>query len=187
MDNILFAFIMSLIAGLSTTIGAIIGYRIKKPKVSYLAFALGLSGGVMIYVSFMELLPDGIETLGQGKGTLYFFLGMFSIMILDFIIPDIENPHHFKDTEDINQKVLQACQDGNRKLGKRKYKRKFQEEEIKEILGENVEIKDGILPKSACEGLMKTGTLTAIAIAIHNFPEGIATFGVALGDAKLGI
>ena len=34
---------------------------------------------------------------------------------------------------------------------------------------------------------MKTGTLTAIAIAIHNFPEGIATFGVALGDAKLGI
>ena len=27
----------------------------------------------------------------------------------------------------------------------------------------------------------------ALAIGFHNFPEGIATFGTALGDANLGI
>jgi ZIP family zinc transporter len=35
--------------------------------------------------------------------------------------------------------------------------------------------------------LMRMGTLTALAIAIHNFPEGLATFTVALRDGSLGI
>jgi len=35
--------------------------------------------------------------------------------------------------------------------------------------------------------LMRTGLLTALAIAIHNFPEGIATFAATLGDLKLGV
>lgn len=35
--------------------------------------------------------------------------------------------------------------------------------------------------------LMKMGILTAIAIAVHNFPEGIATFFSALKDPHLGI
>lgn len=35
--------------------------------------------------------------------------------------------------------------------------------------------------------LVKMGTFTALAIAIHNFPEGIATFTAALQDPVLGI
>lgn len=35
--------------------------------------------------------------------------------------------------------------------------------------------------------LLRTGMLTALIIAIHNFPEGIATFATALNDIKLGI
>ncbi|MGV2619627.1 UNVERIFIED_CONTAM: zinc transporter ZupT [Halobacillus marinus] len=35
--------------------------------------------------------------------------------------------------------------------------------------------------------LLKMGTFTALAIAIHNFPEGIATFTAALNDPTLGI
>jgi len=37
------------------------------------------------------------------------------------------------------------------------------------------------------QSLLKMGTFTALAIAIHNFPEGIATFTSALQDPKLGI
>ena len=37
------------------------------------------------------------------------------------------------------------------------------------------------------EKLMRTGTLTALAIAIHNFPEGLATFVSALQDPSLAI
>ncbi len=35
--------------------------------------------------------------------------------------------------------------------------------------------------------LLKMGTFTAIAIAIHNFPEGLATFISAIDDPSLGI
>ncbi|RHW40244.1 zinc transporter ZupT [Neobacillus notoginsengisoli] len=35
--------------------------------------------------------------------------------------------------------------------------------------------------------LLKMGTFTALAIGIHNFPEGIATFTSALQDPKLGV
>ncbi|MFT8320820.1 MAG: zinc transporter ZupT [Bacillus sp. (in: firmicutes)] len=37
------------------------------------------------------------------------------------------------------------------------------------------------------QSLLKMGTFTALAIAIHNFPEGIATFTAALEDPGLGI
>jgi ZIP family zinc transporter len=39
----------------------------------------------------------------------------------------------------------------------------------------------------SCKRLMRMGVFVAIAIAIHNFPEGIATFTSALIDIKLGI
>ena len=36
-------------------------------------------------------------------------------------------------------------------------------------------------------GLLRTGVFTALAIGIHNFPEGLATFVSALGDMKIAI
>ncbi|WP_407271231.1 zinc transporter ZupT [Radiobacillus sp. PE A8.2] len=45
------------------------------------------------------------------------------------------------------------------------------------------------IPKTAIQDpdLLKMGTFTALAIAIHNFPEGIATFTSALQDPALGV
>lgn len=43
------------------------------------------------------------------------------------------------------------------------------------------------LPNHARSGLMRTGVFTALAISIHNFPEGLATFVSALKDPALGI
>ena len=37
------------------------------------------------------------------------------------------------------------------------------------------------------EKLMRMGLMSALAIAIHNFPEGLATFTSALKDPSLGI
>jgi len=59
--NIGLALILTAIAGLSTGIGSAIAYFIKKPKMIYLSFSLGFSAGGMIYISFMELLPKGLE------------------------------------------------------------------------------------------------------------------------------
>ena len=141
--NIGLALILTAIAGLSTGIGSAIAYFIKKPKMIYLSFSLGFSAGVMVYVSFVELLPQALEHVGEVLGVTAFFLGIIFIGFIDMVIPERENPHSYS----------------------------------------------GLLEKAGVKVdkiLMRTGVFTALAIAIHNFPEGLATFGTALSDVKLG-
>ena len=53
--NVLFAFALTLFAGLSTGIGSALAFYSKKTNEKFLSAALGFSAGVMIYVSFVEL------------------------------------------------------------------------------------------------------------------------------------
>ena len=142
-ENIFMALLLTTIAGLSTGIGSLIAYFIKKPKMNYLSFSLGLSAGVMLYVSFVELLPDAFVGVGQIWGIYAFFAGLIIMGIIDLVIPDLENPHHCTQLND-----------------------------------------NGIKND---ERLMRVGILTALAIAIHNFPEGLAIFGSALVNVELGV
>ncbi len=169
--DINFALLLSLLAGLSTGFGSLIAYFIKKPKMSYLSVGLGISAGAMIYVSFVELIPESFEVIGDAWGMGFFFIGIGIMMLIDVLIPDIKNPHHIGD-EKIT--LLESEE-------KFKAKRTASPEEPPHACDlANLSEKD-------CQALMKTGVFTAIAIAIHNFPEGIAVFGTAISDAQLGI
>jgi ZIP family zinc transporter len=137
------ALLLTTVAGLSTGIGSAIAYFIKKPKMIYLSFSLGFSAGVMIYVSFMELLPKAIEGVGEVFGIAAFFIGIILIGFIDMVVPEAENPHEYKELP-----PQEASKDAT---------------------------------------LMRAGMLTALAIGIHNFPEGLATFGLALTNVKLGV
>ena len=141
--NIVPALILTTLAGLSTGIGGAIAYFIKKPKMIYLSLSLGFSAGVMIYISFMELLPRSIESIGKLWGIIVFFAGIVVIVLIDMSIPAVKNPHHLKDFSDFNG-------------------------------------------TQANKIIMRTGIFTALAIAIHNFPEGLATLGASLANLKLG-
>ncbi|KYK30102.1 zinc transporter ZupT [Thermoplasmatales archaeon SG8-52-1] len=138
------AILLTTIAGLSTGIGSTIAYFIKRPKINYLCFSLGLSAGVMLYVSFVELLPEAFLHVGEILGLYAFFTGIAVIGIIDLVIPEVENPHAFKGFT-------------LKKRGK------------------------------TDKELLRIGLFTALAIGIHNFPEGLATFGTALSNIKLGI
>lgn len=142
--NVNIALLLTLIAGLSTGIGSGIAYFIKKPRIVYLAFALGLSAGVMIYIPFMEMLPIAIKDIGELRAMIAFFVGIAVIALIDLLVPEQENPHEFAGLEEPTAR-----------------------------------------PDSG--KLMRTGLMTALAIAIHNFPEGLATFAATLGDVRLGI
>ena len=61
MSDVLTALLLTTLAGLSTTIGALLAFVIRRPRRFFLPFSLGLSGGVMLYVSFVEMFPDAIE------------------------------------------------------------------------------------------------------------------------------
>ncbi len=151
MDNqvVLTAFLLTLIAGLSTGFGSLISLIAKRTNTVFLSFSLGLSAGVMIYVSFMEMLPQSLALFvgefGDKAGTLYMILGLFGgialIALIDFMVPKSSNPHEMKGVEDMTSK----------------------------------------------KRLKHTGIITAITIAIHNFPEGIATFMSALNSMEIAI
>lgn len=142
--NVEIALLLTVLAGLSTGIGSAIAYFIKKPRMIYLSFSLGFSAGVMVYVSFVELLPQALNGIGQELGVIAFFIGIVFIGVIDLFVPQMKNPHHYKDPSEMSINKVDAS-------------------------------------------LMRAGLLTALAIGIHNFPEGLATFGTALSDVKLGI
>ena len=146
------AFGLTMIAGLSTGIGSLIALVAKRTNTKFLCASLGFSAGVMLYVSFMEMIPTAkeglISHLGDKTGTLCllfsFFGGIGLITLIDFLIPKTNNPHEIQDVEDMGKPVN---------------------------------------PQS----LHRTGIVVALSLAIHNFPEGIATFTSALGGLSVAI
>lgn len=153
MENILFAFGLTVFAGLSTGIGSLMALFSKRTNTKFLSIALGFSAGVMIYVSMIEIFQKAKDSLVSALGVkggswatvLGFFGGILLIAIIDKFVPSEQNPHEAHKVEKMNK----------------------------------IDIKD--------KKLMRMGVLTALAIAIHNFPEGLATFATALRDPSLGI
>jgi len=153
MSDVAFAFLLSLIAGLSTGIGGFITLFAKKTNTNFLAVSLGFSAGVMVYVSLVELLPESQSLLSEAIGgkaggamaVISFFVGMIIAGVIDRILPEEDNPHDLKSHDG----------SGN--------------------------------PIAPEKKLMRTGIITAIAITIHNFPEGIATFISAMYDPALAL
>ena len=154
LSTIIFAFSLTLFAGLATGIGSALSLLTKRTSTKFLSIALGFSAGVMLYVSFVEIFVKAktalISVLGVKGGTWAtvggFFFGIFVIAVIDKLIPSSENPHEIHTVEEMDGKS----------------------EEHK-------------------SSLMRMGLFTALAIGIHNFPEGLATFTAALSDPNLGI
>ena len=61
--TIIFAFYLTLFAGLATGIGGALSLFTKRTNTKFLSIALGFSAGVMIYVSFVELFPEARNAL----------------------------------------------------------------------------------------------------------------------------
>ena len=76
-------------AGLSTTIGSFPGISVRRPGDRFMSFTLGLSAGVMLLVSFVELLPTAIEVDGVGpvQAQLCFFAGLLTYFLIDWLVP----------------------------------------------------------------------------------------------------
>lgn len=148
-NTIMTALGLTLVAGMSTGIGSLMAFFMNHTDKKFLSCALGLSAGVMIYVSFMDLLPMALEEISSGitgkSGMLYvlggFFGGIGLIAMIDMLVPEDENPHEVSTVEEMNNGTH----------------------------------------------LRRTGMMLAGAIAIHNFPEGMATFVAAMNGMDVAL
>lgn len=143
---------LTALAGLSTGIGGLISVLPRRASGTFLSISLGFSAGVMLYVSFMEIMPKALDYLtgaadpapGQWAAVGAFFAGVLVIGVIDRLVPAQINPHE-----------------------------------------------PGLVhhPAAAVKRhrMMRTGAVTALAIGIHNFPEGFATFIAGLSDLTVAV
>ncbi len=163
MGNIWAALGLTLFAGMATGIGSIIAFTAKRTNYRFLSVSTGFSAGVMLYVSFVEILNKGAGSLAEQYGTYLgnwinaasFFGGILLIGLIDNLVPKAENPHEIHseaETRPLHDRSLEK------------------------------------VPNSLNDyKLKRMGLFTALAIGIHNFPEGLATFLAALKDPSLGM
>jgi ZIP family zinc transporter len=152
-EDVLLAFILTALAGLSTGIGSALAFFSKRTNKAFLSVSLGFSAGVMIYVSLIEIFAKAQDALVEVHGEFIgawvtvgaFFGGILVIAFIDRMIPSYENPHEAHPIEQMQQTVTHK------------------------------------------DRLMRMGVFTALAIGIHNFPEGLATFFGVLSDPAIGV
>lgn len=154
----LIAFLITLIAGLATSIGGLLATHKKVLDRPVLAASLAFAAGAMLFVSFVELLPHGLsvahETGHAGATTatdwlIYgaFFAGIGVVLLVDRLLPHSFNPSEHEGSED-------KLSDKDKRANKR---------------------------------LLRSGVLVALVLALHNFPEGMSTFLASYEDLTVGI
>lgn len=160
MDSaLLLAFAVTLGAGLATGIGSTIAFFAKTTNKGFFALSMGFSAGVMIYLSFVEILPKSTGYLSEyfpevqaaAFAAAALVGGLVLMAVIDALVPSGANPHE-------NTQV----------------------ELLGEGSAETTEAKQN-------RALLRMGLFVALAIAIHNFPEGLATFLLVLDDPEIGI
>ncbi len=150
---------LTLFAGLATGIGGAVAFFSHREQDSgkFLSASLGFSGGVMVYISLVELLNQarvGLQDVyGLTRGGLLalggFAFGLLATAVIDKLVPEVENPHHVRSQSEFNHAVY-ASPEERARLG-------------------------------------RAGIMFALAIGLHNFPEGLATFAAGLSGMEVGV
>ena len=169
MDNILFAFLLLLIAGLATGVGGLVVLFSKTTNTKFLSICLSFSAGVMLYVSFAEIFLESIEALeygfGGGPGLLIAVLAFFGGILLMAII-DKFIPHNDNVTELLEPDTCLSCEE----------KSKLKRTGLMSATALAIHnLPEGLITFIAFMHDPAMGIAIAIAIMLHNMPEGIAT------------
>ncbi len=181
MNRVWIALGLTLLAGMATGIGSTLAFAAKRTNYRFLSIATGFSAGVMLYVSFVEIFLKGIDSLAAKYGDYWgnwvnaaaFFGGMLLIGLIDNLVPAAENPHETHSEEeaaplrDPSAPFPGLCPVAGEGEGKSA---------------------PGVQDRGVQQRkLMRVGLFTALAITIHNFPEGFAVFLAALQAPTVGV
>lgn len=154
-DRVMVALLLTTGAGLATTIGSLIGLAVSRPGPKFMGFTLGFSAGVMLLVSFVELLQQAIESIGFLHAHSAFFIGMTGFFLIDTLLP-----HDYIGQHDHSDKRPES---------------KLMRTGVLVALGIGIHnFPEGMATFAGALEDTHLGVAIAAAIAIHNIPEGLA-------------
>lgn len=149
------ALLVSFVAGMATSLGGLLGLRLKKPGPRLISATLGFSAGVMILVSFVELLPLGMKRVGFASAHLSFFAGMLLMYLVDSLIP---HEYFAERSAPLSAKEGKLYRTG-----------------LLVALGIGIHnLPEGMATFAGTLQDFRLGLAIAVAVAIHNVPEGLA-------------
>ena len=152
MSEIFNALLLSLLAGLATGLGGLI-VLVKKPSKKMMSFLMGLAAGVMIILSFLELMVEALNLAGLALAATGFLVGSISLFVLDSLLPHLHFGTKEKGLVDL---------------------RLFNYSSLIAVGIALHNFPEGVAVGSSYAYLPELGLTVAIAIAIHNVPEGMA-------------
>ena len=230
MNNVLIGFLLVIGAGLSTLIGAgLVFFKslVKLENEYILSNALGISTGVMLYVSFIEIFSKSTtvfeeEEISKGYiySTLLFFSGFIICFVIDKVVHQLDHLSLYNNNNDNNNNnknnninlkkrntsnnmvIVEETEENLNNVNEPEINDKNEEEEKEDKKDKepdnnnnninqkdekriSIEIEEDDKIKKS-KKLKQSGILTALAIGIHNFPEGLITFVASLNDPKVG-
>lgn len=168
-SNVIVAIALTLFAGLATGLGGLLSMAARRTSTRLLAFAMGLSAGVMVYISFMEMLPEAVSAIeplyGGRAATVYalaaFFGGIGLIALIDWLVPEDENPHEAHTLDELKNP-------GNHHLRRTGIM-------LAAAIGIH-NFPEGMATFVSALDNLEVAVPIVVAVAIHNIPEGIAVY-----------
>ncbi len=150
-------------ASLGTGLGGLIAVMRRPGRRSY-GLLMGITAGVMICLSFLELVNEAWQQAGYVTATIGFGAGAIFMFILDHFAPHIRFGEKEVRGEDADVPIpVRMHPLGRHRFGKLRHN-----------------------PKADIK-LINTGLLLAVGITLHNLPEGIAVGAGYLHNPKFGL
>ena len=164
-NAILDAFLLSLLAGLGTGLGGLIAV-IRKPGKRSFGCLMGITAGVMITLSFLELVNEAWKLQGYLTATIGFAAGAVFMLVIDVLIPHMR----FGEVEAPQPEIpVEQNLEHPTCFGRHRHRGFRQSSKVTD------------------ERLYQTGVLLALGITIHNIPEGIAVGAGYMHMPEFGI
>ena len=152
-SNVATGLLLTTLAGLATALGGLLGVMVRKPGPRLMASTLGFAAGVMVYVSFVELLGHAIIGLGFAWANVAFFGGLSAMFFIDVAIPHDYFGEKYGDRHEV----------------------RLMRTGLLVALGLGIhDFPEGLAVFAGTLHSVKLGAAIAVAIAVHNIPEGLA-------------
>eukprot|EP00963_Diacronema_lutheri_P001527 scaffold100_cov323-Pavlova_lutheri.AAC.28 len=174
------------LGALGTAAGGAMVTLPKAPGWKELGIVQAVAAGMMLSISFLDLMPEAMQQIGFLDANVCFFGGVLFFALISKLVPEPEvgwiSAAETLPEEEETGNPGGKPRDPASEIGIRHRKKPESNghQQAKKGVHKKVEERQR-------QDALLSGLITALGIAIHNFPEGIAVFLASLKDAKLGL
>lgn len=152
MNNIYIPFLITFLAGISTTIGYLFIYLKPRNINNFIGFSLAFSGSIMFFISLFELIPEGFFYLLKEYNLFIAIIVLMGMLVIGNILIKVIDKFTSKNKSNNLEKIG-----------------------ILSMIGLMIHnMPEGILTFLSSSININLGIKLSIAIMLHNIPEGIA-------------